>query len=538
MPKTQIQLFKLFLLLSCFFSHFLLSAQTLTQSTLPIISINTNGQEIRDEPKILAQMGIIFNGKGQINRSTELPNHFDGNIGIELRGNSTQGFEKTTYSLEIRNAANQDSSVKLLGMGKEEDWILHAMVIDKTQLRIPMSFRLFRLMGHYAADWRYVELIVNGEYRGLYLLTERIKRDKNRVDIAKLQEDDIEGDELSGGYILRIDWIDDYDAGFFSRFLSQGKEPMFYQWYYPRARDIQPEQAAYIQDYIDQFEEAVFAERFVNSQGKRYTEYIDQKSFIDFLLINEFSKNSDGYKLSSYLHKEKESRGGRLRAGPIWDFDQTYGLSRVCSNDDYTGWTYLQNQPGCEDLESMPMWWQAMIQDSLFANELKNRWFQLREWVLHTDSVHNWIDRTVKQIEQPIEGNFALWDYFIGGEIWYEPQPVPQSYAEEISYLKNWTYNRLLWMDQNIGQIRQVEKDEKESPLQFVFPNLSAGRFTILGNPGQTLTVFGTDGRTVYQARLDTHTLEISLSHLASGIYYIALSGGLKLPAQKIVLQP
>lgn len=538
MLKPICCVFVLQLFLECFFSQSPLSAQILTNSSLPIISINTNGQEIRDDPKIEAQMGIIFNGLGQLNHLDDQPNHFEGKIAIELRGNSTQSFDKTTYSLEIRNSANQDSSVKLLGMSKEEDWILHAMVIDKTQLRIPMSFRLFRQMGHYASDWRYVELIVNGEYRGLYLLAERIKRDKNRVNIAKLQKDDIEGDQLSGGYILKIDWLEDDLSGFASRYLSQAEESMFYQWYYPRAEDIQPEQAAYIQDYIDQFEEAVFAERFVNSQGKRYTEYIDQKSFIDFMLINEFSKNADGYKLSSYLHKEKESKGGLLRAGPIWDFDQTYGLSAICSNDNFTGWTYLQNQINCEDLESMPLWWNAMVTDSLFANELSNRWFQLREGIFHTDSIHHWIDRTVTVIQQPINRNFSQWDYFIGERIWYEPHPLLQSYEEEITYLKNWTYYRLLWMDQNIRQIRVMQTNEAKRSLQFIFPNFSTGVFQVNGNLGQSISVFGPDGRTVHQAKLDTHTLELDLSHLASGIYYIALSGGLKLPPQKIVIQP
>ena len=103
------------------------------------------------------------------------------------------------------------------------------------------------------------------------------------------------------------------------------------------------------------FEDAVFSPSYSNTSGIRYTEYIDINSFTDFLLINELSKNSDGYKLSSYLYKDKDSKGGKLVAGPIWDFDQTYGVSEVCSNYDYTGWTYMQSQNDCEDLESMPM---------------------------------------------------------------------------------------------------------------------------------------------------------------------------------------
>jgi len=168
-----------------------------------------------DEPKIESSMGIIYNGPGVINNINDSLNHYNGNIGIETRGNSTQGFDKKTYSIELRDMLNQDTSVNLLGMGKEEDWILHAMVIDKSQVRIPMSSYFFQRMGHYAYKWRYVELIINNEYRGLYILTEKIKRDDDRVDISKLDDDDLLGDSVTGGYILRIDWLDNPNRIYF-----------------------------------------------------------------------------------------------------------------------------------------------------------------------------------------------------------------------------------------------------------------------------------------------------------------------------------
>ena len=141
-------------LLMIFSSH--LSAQILTTSKHPIIIINTDDEDIPDEPKIDASMGIIYNGDGLTNSISDPFNQYDGNIGIETRGNSTQGFDKKTYSIELRDADNEDLSVDLFGMGAEEDWILHAMVIDKTQLRIPMSFYLAQQMGHYASEWKYV----------------------------------------------------------------------------------------------------------------------------------------------------------------------------------------------------------------------------------------------------------------------------------------------------------------------------------------------------------------------------------------------
>lgn len=230
-------------LLLLLFNHSL-KAQILTESNLPIIIIDSSTNEIPDEPKIPAIMGIIDNGTGQVNSSDDTFNHYDGHIGIETRGNSTQLYDKKTYTIELWDEAENEISEPLLGMGKEEDWILHAMVLDKTQLRVPLCFDLFRKMGHYAANYRFVELIVDGEYQGIYILTEKLKRDDDRVDIAKLDEDDIAGDSLTGGYILRIDWTWDVDEQdlFESNHDSQAGIPMKYQWYYPKPEKIQPEQ--------------------------------------------------------------------------------------------------------------------------------------------------------------------------------------------------------------------------------------------------------------------------------------------------------
>ena len=454
MKKLLFKLHKKTLLILIFFMISSNSyTQILTESNLPIIKINTggvNGSYIPDEPKIPASFQIIDNGLGLLNNINDMPNHYNGYCGIETRGNSTQGFQKKTYSIELWNSNDEDTSASLLGMGKEEDWILHSMVIDKSQVRIPFSFYLFQRMGHYASNWRYVELIIDGDYRGLYILCEKIKRDDDRVDIAKLDDDDIYGDSLTGGYILRIDWLDSPE-GFESNYNSQSGYPMFYQWYYPKADNIQPEQEDYISDWFYYFENAVFSSNYHNYLGKRYTEYINLNSFVDFLIINELSKNSDGYKLSSYLYKDRDdNNGGLLNAGPIWDFDQTYGVSEVCSNFDPSGWTYLQNQADCEDLMSMPMWWQAMMEDTIFQNRLKCRWINFRNTFLHQDSVFNWINLDTTYISDAKKRNFIRWDDHIGQQIWIEPQPIPQTYAQEIDILKSWISERLDWLDANI----------------------------------------------------------------------------------------
>ena len=510
-----------------------LSAQVLTNSNLPIVIISTNGEEIPDEPKIIGSMGIIFNGDGISNNVNDPFNHYDGMIGIETRGNSTQGFDKKTYSIELRDAADEDISVNLFDMGAEEDWILHAMVIDKSQIRIPMSFYLSQQMGHYAAKWKYVELIVNEEYQGLYILTEKIKRDDDRVDIAKLDEDDLAGDSLTGGYILRIDWLDiDENGGFESAYESQGGIPMTFQWYYPKADRIQAQQAQYIENWMKNFEDALFSSDYTNDLGIRYSDYINVDAFTDFLLINEFSKNSDGYKLSSYIHKDKDSKGGKLVAGPIWDFDQTYGLSTVCSSHDYTGWTYLQNQDDCEDLESMPMWWQRMMNDTLFQNRLHCRWAAFRNSFLHADSINTWIDTHVDLISEAIERNFNLWDDFIGEPIWIEPDPIPQSYPEEIQVLKSWIINRLDWIDNNIpGNCANDVLDIDVIHLNTfsVYPSPSNSWITIESNFSKQVEfeLYTLVGVPVLSGTINSNLHKVDISRLPDNMYLLRIGNQL-----------
>lgn len=501
-------------------------SQTLFSSKHPLVVINTDDSEIPDEPKIKAKMGIIYHDNSTVNKVTDDFNHYNGFIGIETRGNSTQDFVKKTYSIELRDENNEDISAPLLGMGLEEDWIFHAMVIDKSLLRIPLSFYLWQAKGHYASNWRFVELVINGNYRGLYILTERIKQGKDRVNIKSLKAGDLSGDALTGGYILRIDWLDD-PKGFESNYASMSGDPMFFQWYYPRSNKIQPGQAAYMDNWMDEFEDALFSKNCVNHAGKHYSEYLDLNSFVDFLLINELSKNSDGYKLSSYVHKQADSEGGKLVAGPIWDFDQTYGLSDVCSGYNPSGWTFLQNQEGCEDWESMPMWWQALVADTVFRNKLNSRWKQHRNTFLHLDSIYSWIHTHQAFIAEARTRNFKRWPHVIGHSIWNEPEPVPQTYEAEIEQLKSWIAQRIQWLDTHIPTISSEQRFEIG-----IYPNPVHEYLTIDTDEAVVSRILDLHGRLV----LETAEKQIDLTHLAPGVYFLRLElAGDLLCTQKVV---
>ncbi len=518
-----------------------ISAQLLTESKLPIIIINTNSNEIPDEPKIPAIMGIIDNGLGQTNNVNDAFNQYSGHIGIETRGNSTQLYEKKTYTIELWDEQENEISAALLGMGKEEDWILHAMVLDKTQLRVPLSFDLFRKMGHYAANYRFVELVVDGGYRGIYILTEKLKRDDDRVDIAKLDADDIAGDSLTGGYILRIDWTWDVDEEdlFESNYESQGGIPMKFQWYYPKPDKIQPEQKEYISNYMHDFEDAIFGPDYTNEEGFRYTDYIDLNSFVDFLLINEFTKNSDGYKLSTYMHKDKDSKGGKLTAGPIWDFDQSYGLSTVCSSHNTSGWTYLQNQEGCEDKGTMPLWWRMMMEDPVFINRLDCRWKDFRSSFLQQDSLFLWMDTQTAYLDESLDRNFERWD-FIGNNIWFEPFPIPETYQGEINYMKNWIQDRLEWMDANMfGNCEDDITGTKTvlGDLNFSFaPNPAIDNILLYNLKGEKIEIHDAEGKKHISVVIDQSEKQLDISNLSSGMYFITVKSSRDIITRKLIV--
>src|SRR5690606_24210146 len=164
---------------------------TFTSSNLPIVVINTNGQIIPDDEKITADMGIIYNGPGIRNNITDPFNNYNGKIGIEVRGSTSQWFPKKQYAVETRDISGEDTSVSLLGFPEESDWILFAPYNDKSLMRDVLVYKVSSLLGRYASRSMYCEVVLNSEYVGVYVLLEKVKRDGDRVDIKKLEPGDI-----------------------------------------------------------------------------------------------------------------------------------------------------------------------------------------------------------------------------------------------------------------------------------------------------------------------------------------------------------
>ena len=415
-----------------------------TTSNLPIVVINTLGQTIVDDPRIVCDMGIIDNGFGVMNSISDPFNDYNGKISIEYRGSSSQSFPKKPYALETQDSIGNNNNVSLLGMPVENDWILYAPYTDKSLMRNFLTFDLGRKMGNYSPRTVYCELVVNGDYKGIYILMEKIKRDNDRVDIAKLDSNDVAGDSLTGGYIIKVDkYTGTGGLDWLSDFPNIGGNNLYIQYHYPQASALQPQQMDYIEHFMDSFEYALAGPNFTDSLIG-YSKYIDVNSFVDLYIINELSKNIDGYRLSTYMYKDRDDNGGKLTMGPFWDYNLAFGNANYCDGGITSGW---EVNTGCGD--NNPFWFERLLDDTTYQNKLKCRWEYLRERSFHQDSIFTFIDSTELYLNDAQQRNFQKWP-ILGNYVWPNFY-VGNTYQDELQFFKTWIGGRLIWIDNNIG---------------------------------------------------------------------------------------
>ncbi len=475
-------LYRLFVVTVILLANYLtVSAQTLTSSNLPIIVINTGGFVIPDEPKITADMGIIYNGVGVRNNVSDPFNNYSGKIGIERRGSSSQSFPKKQYGVELRDELGNGIDASLLDRPAEEDWVLFAPYNDKSLMRDVLAYKLGRDLGRYASRTRFCEVILNGEYQGIYVLMEKVKRNTNRVDIAKLNPVEISGDDITGGYIIKLDKETGSGNGGWSSSYTppnrSGNQQIYFQYDYPSASEIVTEQINYIKQYVNNFETSLNSPTF-NDPVNGYAKYIDVDSFIDFFIINEVSKNVDGYRLSTYLHKKKDSDGGKLHMGPLWDFNLGFGNANYCTQGNPEGWVTNFNSICSQDYWLIPFWWNKLYSDGTYRNKLAARWAELRSSQLDTDRILTYIDSVANVLNaESQQRNFQRWPV-LGTYVWPNYYVGP-TFASEVSWLKNWVSARLNWLDANMPKlITAVEHSPSEFSVD-LYPNPFSKEITI-----------------------------------------------------------
>jgi len=418
------------------------SCMVFEETNLPIVIITT-AQSIPDDPRIVGHMGIV-NNQDDLNAFSDPFTDYDGRISIEIRGSSSQSFPKKSYAFETQDSLGFNNNVSLVGMPSENDWILHGPYSDKSHMRNMITFELGRKVGRYTPRTRYCEVIINEDYRGIYILMENIKRDENRVDIATLLPEDIEGDELTGGYILKVDkFTGDFEGGWTSPFPSVGNNELTIQFHKPEIDGLHEEQMEYIQDHVTEFETALAGSNFMDPEIG-YAPYIDEHSFIDLYLINEFSRNIDGYRLSTYFHKQKDSNGGKIVMGPWWDYNLSFGNADYCDGWIPEGW---EVESSCGD--DNPFWFERLLDDSTYSNLTRCKWEDYRSDAWSAESIHGLIDSLQTSLAAANVRNFTRWD-ILGNQIWPNYY-IGETYEEEVQILRDWIDDRLLWLDENIA---------------------------------------------------------------------------------------
>lgn len=419
-----------------------------SSSNLPIVIVNTGSLTIVGGTKITAMMSIIDHGFGIPNYVTDIPNNYYGNIGIEIRGQSSTGFAQKQYGLETRDALGNNVNVSILGMPPENDWILYAPYNDKSLMRNTLAYKLARDMGRWASRGKFCELVVNGIYQGVYVYQEKIKIDVNRVNISKLLPADTVGVELTGGYIINIDKD---PASWYSAVPpnnSTGGQKIRFTCNSPDTVAIMKKQRAYIKSFVDSFETALNGVNYMDPLIG-YRKYASVNSFVDYFIINELSRNVDGYRLSTYLHKDKITKGGQLKIAPVWDYNLAFNNANYCNGSLTTGWAYLFNPVCSGDTWQVPFWWDKLVLDTCFKTKLYCKYSEARSTYLDTVNLFKAIDSVATLVNDAKSRQYKRYS-ILGTYVWPNPSPYAKTYEQENRNMKNWLKARLAWMDANI----------------------------------------------------------------------------------------
>ncbi|MBR4680450.1 MAG: CotH kinase family protein [Fibrobacter sp.] len=455
---------------------------------LPIIFVDTK-QKCLDKnvtEKIPATMRVL---DGKTNNVADSAKGTLYDIGIKVRGQSSAMFPKPGYSVEVRDDKGEGMDVSMFGLPPADDWVLHGPYVDKSMLRNALAYWLFRQAGRYAPRTKHFDLYINGVYRGVYVMVEKIKRGKYRVNVSKLKETDIAGDSLTGGYIWAFDKVGTNTGGGGSN--NQGgiqaegfntSDGLNVILHYPKKANIQKEQEEYLKKYLNDLE-ALFKN---GKNGDGFDKYVDLGSAVDYVLHQEITNNGDSYWCSFFLHKPKDKTKngvfteGKVTLGPPWDFNLAMsnggmmgfggsGNSWQIESSSKSGNGGMWGMGGGSLIA--PKWLTGMWKRSDYQSELKKRWAELRSGVWHTKVMDAYLDSMKTYLTKAAERNFKRWPNLGKNSGQNDPDPEPMKYCNsssggmgmgmggnnadtwegEVEHLRKKMKERMQWMDQQLG---------------------------------------------------------------------------------------
>jgi hypothetical protein len=359
----------------------------------------------------------------------------DSRIGVHVRGESSRRFPKKQYAVELRaDEGDADRGQPMLGLPSHADWVLSDPVAyDRALIRNALAFALSNRIGRYAPRTRFAEVFMvdNGgdvrrdSFLGFFTLIEKIARDPERVNVSRLPES-AAAPAMTGGFILRIDkGAADFDAaGRRLQFVYPDREAMSLPERTP--------QFDFIRAFIEGFGHAASAPDFTHpSTGQHYSAFIDVDAWIDHHIINTLAKNVDGLRISAYFHKEV---GGRLAAGPLWDFDRSFGTQQDPRAPEPEEWNHTWSDATDYFNEG---WWRLLFRDPDFKSRYRTRFKALLNGEFSAASLDRIIDGMVSEIGDAAERNFRRWAQF---------PPLDDSHAAEIALMKDFLRRRVAWI--------------------------------------------------------------------------------------------
>jgi hypothetical protein len=460
-------------------------------SSLPVIILDTLGKDVPvSDRSIFARLSF----HEPVNGRTSLTNPptFTTRGGFHVRGSTSSGMPQVPFAVEFLNDFNEEQPHTALGLPADSDWVLYAPTpLEPVLIHNPFIHQLSRDMGRYSPRTRFVEVYLarTGEaisaahYHGIYVLMEKIKIGKNRVDAGHLGANDLQAPDVTGGYLLKFDRLGPGESGF----AAGGTGMAFVD---PKeAVMIQPQRAPqrqYLQTFFDDFGRALNGPRW-QDPAAGYRAFLDVPAAIDFHVLEVLSGNVDAIGLSTYFYKP---RGGRIVFGPHWDFDRALG-STDGRDDNPRHWNTGPFFQGA--------WWPRLFSDLEFWQLWVDRWQELRRNHFSQTNLNALTDRLTDELREAQPRQVKRWG----------TQPRGGSYRGEINIMKNWLSNRVDFIDR---QLAQPPRFNQAGGL--VAPGF---RLTLTAATNATIyyTVDGSDPRLVQGAVASnalTYTVPIPLS--------------------------
>lgn len=391
--------------------------------------------------------------------SSEDPADQESDILIHIRGNSSRAFDKNNYRIKLTEKGDitKGRSLSLMGMPASSDWILHGPFLDKTLIRNYMWMNISAEIMGYAPNVRFCELILDGEYMGVYVLMETIDVSETKVNLTQYEE----GDPVMS-YMVHIEPKAELAKSvetfsFYAKKLEPGRQ---IEIAYPRTMYQTDEVKQYIQTDFSEIEQALYSSE-AGSNPDFYLEYLDEQSFVDYYILQEFVGNNDMFQASTYFYKDVR---GKLHIGPVWDYNNVL--------DNYTN-----VMPAEDFLLSQNGFYSQLMKSSRFVNKVTERYRELRKGILSEEYLCSYIRETEAWLGTAVDRNYTVWGYTWDWQqipMYERRRPDagsketyadvnPSSYGEATEDMISYMKRRGNWLDENIESLRQYCQTSKNA---------------------------------------------------------------------------